>query len=778
MGNSANGVTIWSGASSNQIGGSEPGLSNVISGNDDGGIGISGDGTSHNVVQGNLIGTDVTGTQDLGNTMTGIFITDDTDPIDGPTENLVLDNVIANNGASGVVLDGQGATGNIVAGNLIGTDIYGTSTLPNSTAGVWIVNGAANNTIGGTTPEERNLISGNNGNGIAIVIEEPDFYQPNGNLILGNFIGTDVTGLLDLGNTNAGVFIADAFDNVVGGELAGERNLISGNDGAGVTISGGGATGNLVQGNYIGTDVTGSSPLGNGYFGVIVYEASDNTIGGELDSHGNVISGNAVAGVMVVSSTQIHVPHNLISFSADGTSQLPNGLGDMFIETSTEVEVIASVPIETAALSIYACDLGYLILTDGDSVVVNCGSLSVSVIVGPVEIVFESEAWTDAGATLDTGNSLTFEPHYLSFTTPESNVSTVPLVIDGSEYLIESGTTFKLAVANDDTASTLEDTSVSIDVMTNDSFNVTTKIISVTPGEYGTATSDGSTVTYIPEPDFCGSDLFTYTLSEGTNSTDTAMVKVSIECVNDAPIVGFITAPTDPIPVNTPVEVSGEFFDVDETDTHTATWNWGDGNTTSGLVDQENRTVTGSHIYTEAGVYTLQLEVTDQAGDSDSAIFTYIVIFDPSEGFVTGGGWIDSLEGAYAADPSLTGKATFGFVSKYKKGADVPSGQTEFKFHVADLNFHSDVYQWLVVAGPKAQFKGTGTINGAGNYGFMVTAVDEELTPSTDVDLFRIKIWDKDSGDAVFYDNQMDAGDDADPTTAIEGGNIKIHKAK
>jgi hypothetical protein len=157
---------------------------------------------------------------------------------------------------------------------------------------------------------------------------------------------------------------------------------------------------------------------------------------------------------------------------------------------------------------------------------------------------------------------------------------------------------------------------------------------------------------------------------------------------------------------------------------------------------------------------------------------TMIVVYDPEGGFVTGGGWIDSPEGAYAADPNLTGKATFGFVSKYKKGAEVPTGETEFQFHVADLNFHSNAYDWLVVGGPKAMFKGIGTINGEGNYGFLLTAVDENLTPSTDVDLFRIKIWDKDDGDVIVYDNQMDADDEADPTTEIAGGNIVIHKAK
>ena len=154
------------------------------------------------------------------------------------------------------------------------------------------------------------------------------------------------------------------------------------------------------------------------------------------------------------------------------------------------------------------------------------------------------------------------------------------------------------------------------------------------------------------------------------------------------------------------------------------------------------------------------------------------MIYDPSGGFVTGGGWFESPAGAYPADPDLTGKANFGFVSKYKKGQQTPEGNTEFQFKMAYLNFHSDEYQWLVIAGPKAMFKGNGTINGNGNYGFLISAIDEDLTPSTDVDLFRIKIWDKDNNDVVIYDNMIGEEENTDPTTEIGGGNIKIHSGK
>jgi hypothetical protein len=115
-------------------------------------------------------------------------------------------------------------------------------------------------------------------------------------------------------------------------------------------------------------------------------------------------------------------------------------------------------------------------------------------------------------------------------------------------------------------------------------------------------------------------------------------------------------------------------------------------------------------------------------------------------------------------------------VSKYQKGANIPTGNTEFHFSTGNLRFQSTSYDWLVVAGSKAQYKGSGTINGAGTYGFMLTATDGQINNSG-VDTFRIKIWNKATGETV-YDNQVGAPDSADPTTAISGGSIVIHKAK
>ena len=176
-----------------------------------------------------------------------------------------------------------------------------------------------------------------------------------------------------------------------------------------------------------------------------------------------------------------------------------------------------------------------------------------------------------------------------------------------------------------------------------------------------------------------------------------------------------------------------------------------------------------SGAFNEAGIYEVTLIVTDSSGATDSCT-AMVVVYDPSAGFVTGGGWIWSQAGAYMPDTTLEGKANFGFVSKYKKGANVPTGQTEFVFQTADLNFHSNNYDWLVVTGSDyAKFKGTGTINGYGEFKFQIWAGDGG---KTDPDTFSIKIWTEDEYgfETVIYDNGHDQ--------EINGGSIIVHTKK
>jgi hypothetical protein len=243
------------------------------------------------------------------------------------------------------------------------------------------------------------------------------------------------------------------------------------------------------------------------------------------------------------------------------------------------------------------------------------------------------------------------------------------------------------------------------------------------------------------------------------------------------PAVGPITVPTDPVQILTPVNVEASFTDA--SGTHTAVWAWDDGTTSPGAVTESggSGTVTGSHTYTAAGVYRVTLTVTDDGGFSGQRVSSFLVVYDPNGGFVTGSGWINSPAGAYAADDELAGKASFGFVSKYPKGANVPPvGETQFQFQAANLRFESMAYEWLVISGAKARYRGTGQINGAGSYGFELTAWDGQVIGGGGADRFRIKIWNENQGNAVVYDNQMGAADGADPTTALGGGSIVIHK--
>ncbi len=243
-----------------------------------------------------------------------------------------------------------------------------------------------------------------------------------------------------------------------------------------------------------------------------------------------------------------------------------------------------------------------------------------------------------------------------------------------------------------------------------------------------------------------------------------------VATVNHNPAIETVVAPVDPGPVGQVITASASFSDPDAGQDFAATWDWGDGTTSAGTVN--GKSATGSHTYASPGIYTLKLTVTDNAGGVGTGTAqNFSVFYDPNggTGLVTGGGWIVSPAGAYTANPALSGKATFGFVSKYQKGAHVPSGDTDFQFQTAGLYFESTSYEWLVVGGSKAQFKGSGTINDTGNYGFLLTATDGT------VDKFRIKIWDK-ASDTVVYDNQLGAADTADPATVLAGGSIVIHK--
>ena len=267
----------------------------------------------------------------------------------------------------------------------------------------------------------------------------------------------------------------------------------------------------------------------------------------------------------------------------------------------------------------------------------------------------------------------------------------------------------------------------------------------------------------------------------GTATSNVAALTVNSPCAT--PVVSISGPASGAIyAAGTTVNFSGAFTDATSATTHSATWMF-DNLAQAGVVNETAGTVSASYSFAQAGVYQVSLTVSNACGQQGSAstvastlggLAAMVVVYDPTAGFVTGGGWITSPAGAYVPNPALTGRASFGFVSKYQKGASVPTGETEFQFALANLRFKSTVYEWLVIAGARAQYRGAGTINNAGDYRFMLTAIDGQVNGGGGQDKFRIKIWNN-AGGGLVYDNQMNAPDSADPTTVLGGGQIVIH---
>ncbi len=309
-----NGVGILLLAPDNTVGGTTTEARNVISGNTLNGVDLGPPNAKNNVIQGNYIGLDASGSHALGNDV-GVFVNRVAGNTIGGSEP-GAGNVISAN-REGVNLWELEATGNRVIGNYVGTDATGVAAIPNE-AGIMVF--GPGNEVGGSGEGEGNLISGNAGPGV-------NLSGPNatGNRIQGNYIGTDGTGATALSNSGPGVFLISASDNTIGGTEPGARNILSGNE-FGVLIATSDATGNRIIGNYIGTNASGDAAIPN-QSGVLLW-GFDNTIGGTEDGAGNVISGNTFAGIDMGEDTKgTVIQGNHIGTDASGMAAVGNDLG-------------------------------------------------------------------------------------------------------------------------------------------------------------------------------------------------------------------------------------------------------------------------------------------------------------------------------------------------------------------------------------------------------------------------------------------------------------------
>jgi uncharacterized delta-60 repeat protein len=262
--------------------------------------------------------------------------------------------------------------------------------------------------------------------------------------------------------------------------------------------------------------------------------------------------------------------------------------------------------------------------------------------------------------------------------------------------------------------------------------------------------------------------------------SDFALVRYG-EPVNLTPVVAITGPPIGSVfAVNTPINFTASFTD-DTNDAHQVIWRFisapQPGPASVAVASATPGPVTTTHTFTEPGVYTIALHVLDKEFLSGIAttidgVQALVVIYDPNGGSVSGGGWIDSPSGALVASPAATGNANFAFVSQYQNGANVPTGVVQFHFSGGSLNFQSTGYEWLVVSGRHAVCKGTGTINGSGDYHFMLTSIDGDQPGGGGEDRLRFRIWSDSNG--LIYDNQPNAPEIAAPTS-LSGGSIVIN---
>ncbi len=306
-------------AGSCQIGGTATGAGNLVSGNTTSGIAVGGAATGTQI-QGNLIGVTLAGTAALANGGSGILVSAcNSNTIGGSTSG--ASNVCSGNTGDGIQLTGASSS-NTISGNNCGLNLAGTAAVANGGSGIDL-NGATNNTVGGTAAGAGNTCSGNTGRGIYLQ------GTTTGNTLQGNICGLNAAGTAAVANGNSGITLAASTvtGNTIGGTTSGARNVSSGNTNYGLHLSG--SSSNTVQGNYFGLNSAGTAAVANSQGGVVIdWSGASNTIGGTTSAARNTISGNSVFGLGFSSSgTGNIVQGNYIGLNAAGSAGIANPIG-------------------------------------------------------------------------------------------------------------------------------------------------------------------------------------------------------------------------------------------------------------------------------------------------------------------------------------------------------------------------------------------------------------------------------------------------------------------
>jgi len=649
------GVAVFNGAYDNVIGTDGDGANDDTEGNViSGGVLVFGgwanpSETKYNVIAGNQIGTDATGTVALPHPhpdyRVGVSLETSFNRVgtngDGVSDDLER-NIISGGWEVGVRVTGADAQSNVIAGNYIGTDITGTAPLPNR---VGVALDSGNNRLGTNGDGlndaiEGNLISGNLDIGVGVGGD---------NLVAGNYIGTDATGLLPMGN-GVGINLAGT-GGTIGGTNPALRNVISGNSQSGIDTNN--ARDYTVLGNYIGVDKTGTGPLGNGADGIWLRSNSyDNMIGGTTPGAANIIayngrngvsasegshqfgglqtaSGNSIRGNSIYANTGLGIDLGQYPFvlhnetpviipgvtpndAADSDSG-PNGFQNFPVLSTatwgaaTRVQgTLHSTPNSTFVLDFYANatadPLGYgegqrwldttTVVTDVD------GNASFDVLFSAVTSAGESISGT---ATDAAGNTSEFSASVAA------NIPTnaPPTADAGADQIRSQGSVVSFDGTN---SSDADGTIIEYAWDFGDGTTYAETAASASDGVF-----DGRT-THL----YTDNGSFAVALMVTDNNAATAADTASVTLQNVAPTVD---AGLDlSLMLGGSVTLNGAFNDPGRTlgETYMATIDWGDGQTTGGVVDVGAGTAVGSHVYATAGNYTVTLTVTDNGDPAPS----------------------------------------------------------------------------------------------------------------------------------------------------------------
>jgi predicted glycoside hydrolase/deacetylase ChbG (UPF0249 family) len=287
-------------------------------------------------------------------------------------------NVISGNTTQGIYL-GTGADGTVIKGNYIGTDAAGTSifSTTNGNYGITVKTSATNITIGGTATGAGNVVSGYAARGMWITTTGSVTIQ-------GNYVGTDYTGSVDLGNLQWGIYLDDTGTATIGGTATGAGNVVSGNDGGGIYASNGSVT---VQGNIIGLNAAGTAKLSNTGAGLYLDTSAASTIGGNTAAARNVISGNTTYGIDVVTGpTGGHViKGNYIGVGADGSTLLGNTSAGIYVHN-------------------YYATIGGKTAGDGNTIAGNGGNGITVVSSYYSNFIYRNSIYSNGGLGIDLGN--------------------------------------------------------------------------------------------------------------------------------------------------------------------------------------------------------------------------------------------------------------------------------------------------------------------------------------------------------------------------------------